>query len=126
MPDGWNRPVAIYSQGGVRAPQLLIYDDQPGVYRRSYWREPWHGHHYYPFTGKKPKVGRHERLNAVRRPPKPAETYHREWSTSSDAAPVPPAALSDSEPRYVDPRYVDPRYRDPRDGYGSPYGGPLK
>ena len=72
-----------YVVGGVRAPQLLIYDDEPGVYVRAYWATPWQGRHYYPFTGKKPKVGRHERLSAVRPAPPPAETFYREWSTIS-------------------------------------------
>ena len=72
-----------YAVGGVRAPQLLIYDDEPGVYVRAYWSPPWQGRHYYPFTGKKPKVGRHERLSAVRPAPPPAETFYREWSTIS-------------------------------------------
>lgn len=124
MPTGWAPRVAVYSQGGVRAPQVYVYDDQPGVYVRSYWREPWRGHHYYPFTGKKPKVGRLERLNAPRRPLKPAESYHREWSTSPDPVPMEPmprAVLRDSGPRYVDPRYVDPRYGD-----ASPYGELVK
>lgn len=75
--------VGGYAAGGVRAPQLLIYDDEPGVYVRAYWSTPWQGRHYYPFTGKKPKVGRHERLSAVRRAPPPAETFYREWSTIS-------------------------------------------
>lgn len=72
-----------YSAGGVRAPQLLVYDNQPGVYVRAYWSAPWQNRHYYPFTGKKPKVGRHERLSAVRPAPEPAETFYREWSTIS-------------------------------------------
>jgi hypothetical protein len=75
--------VGGYAAGGVRAPQLLIYDDEPGVYVRAYWATPWQGRHYYPFTGKKPKVGRHERLSAVRPVPPPAETFYREWSTIS-------------------------------------------
>ena len=75
--------VGGYVVGGVRAPQLLIYDDEPGVYVRAYWATPWQGRHYYPFTGKKPKVGRHERLSAVRPAPPPAETFYREWSTIS-------------------------------------------
>ena len=95
--------VSYYATDPVRAGQVWIYDDQPGVYVRSYWREPWRGRHYFPFTGKRPKVGRHERLNAVRRVPKPAETYYREWSTSY-VVPLP-------EPRYADP---------------LPYRGPLK
>lgn len=74
---------AGYYAGGVRAPQLLIYDNQPGTYVRAYWSAPWRNRHYYPFTGKKPKVGRHERLSDVRPAPKPAETYYREWSSTT-------------------------------------------
>jgi hypothetical protein len=81
-----------YSVGGVRAPQLLAYDNQPGVYVRTYWSTPWQNRHYYPFTGKKPKVGRHERLNAVRATPEPAETFYREWSTISLYPPAPVTA----------------------------------
>ena len=80
---GRTASVSYYATDPVRAGQFWIYDDQPGVYVRSYWREPWRHRHYYPFTGKKPKVGRHERLNAKRRLPEPAETYYREWSTIS-------------------------------------------
>ena len=62
---------AGYATGGVRAPQMVVYDNQPGVYVRAYWTQPWQGRHYYPFTGKKPKVGRHERLSDVRPAPPP-------------------------------------------------------
>jgi hypothetical protein len=79
-----------YATGGVRAPQMLVYDNQPGVYVRAYWTQPWQGRHYYPFTGKKPKVGRHERLSDVRPAPPPAESYYREWSTLSLFPPPPP------------------------------------
>ncbi len=79
-----------YATGGVRAPQLMVYDNQPGVYVRAYWTQPWQGRHYYPFTGKKPKVGRHERLSDVRPAPPPAESYYREWSTLSLFPPPPP------------------------------------
>lgn len=78
-----------YATGGVRAPQMLVYDNQPGVYVRAYWTQPWQGRHYYPFTGKKPKVGRHERLSDVRPAPPPAESYYREWSTLSLFPPPP-------------------------------------
>lgn len=81
--------VAVYSAGGVRAPQLLVYDNQPGVYVRVYWAAPWQNRHYYPFTGKKPKVGRHENLTAVRPAPEPAESFYREWSTISLYPPPP-------------------------------------
>lgn len=82
--------VGGYATGGVRAPQMLVYDNQPGVYVRAYWTQPWQGRHYYPFTGKKPKVGRHERLSDVRPAPPPAESYYREWSTLSLFPPPPP------------------------------------
>ena len=75
---------------GVRATQLIVYDDQPGVYLRAYWSAPWQNRHYYPFTGKRPKVGRHERLSAVRPAPKPAETFYREWSTNALSPPARP------------------------------------
>jgi hypothetical protein len=35
---------------------------------------------YYPATGQRPRVGRHERQQA-RRPPVAVERYHRSWST---------------------------------------------
>lgn len=69
--------------GNVHAGPSVIYDDQSGVAMRAYWSAPWQNRHYYPFTGKKPKVGRAENLSAKRRIPKPAESYYREWSTIS-------------------------------------------
>jgi hypothetical protein len=83
--------VSGYAVSGVRAPQLLVYDNEPGVYVRAYWSPPWQNRHYYPFTGTKPKVGRHERLSEVRPAPEPAETYYREWSTLSLYPPAPVA-----------------------------------
>jgi hypothetical protein len=80
-----------YVAGGVRAPQMLVYDNEPGVYVRAYWSAPWQNRHYYPFTGKKPKVGRLERLSDVRPAPTPAEPFYREWSTISL---YPPAVIA--------------------------------
>ena len=73
----------VYDAAPVRARQYYIYDDEPGVYVRAYWAAPWRNRHYFPVTGKKPKVGRHERLSARRPAPKPAKSYYREWSTVS-------------------------------------------
>jgi hypothetical protein len=67
----------------VRAGQFFVYDYQPGVEVRAYWARPWQNRHYFPFTGKKPKVGRRENLSAKRPAPKPAESFYREWSTVS-------------------------------------------
>ncbi|MDO9411700.1 MAG: hypothetical protein Q7T81_03880 [Pseudolabrys sp.] len=90
------RSVAIssYAAAGLRAPQLLVYDSEPGVYTRAYWARPWQNRHYYPFTGKKPKVGRHENLRAARIAPKPADTFYREWSTISLYPPAPHVVAS--------------------------------
>jgi len=90
-----------YEPWPVRAGQVVVYDVEPGTETRSYWAPPWQNRRYFPFTGKKPKVGRHENLNAPRRIAAPAPTYYQEWSTLSlypprvmmppaDAPPVPP------------------------------------
>jgi hypothetical protein len=48
----------------------------------------WHTRGYYPFTGKRPRSGRHEIIPpANRRLPPRAESFHRYWS--NDAPPVP-------------------------------------
>jgi hypothetical protein len=89
LTGGRSAYVSSYSAGGVRAPQLLVYDNEPGVYVRAYWTTPWQGRRYFPFTGKKPKVGRHERLTEVRPAPPLAETFYREWSTIALFPPPP-------------------------------------
>lgn len=72
-----------YYPTGVRAGMRIVADSEPGVYVRSYWRAPWRNRHYFPFTGQRPKVGRHERLSEKYPAPKPAESFYREWSTVS-------------------------------------------
>jgi len=67
---------------GQRAEPLVIYDDQPGVFVRAYWQAPWGHRHYFPATGKRPRIGRHENLAAVGRPSKPAQTFQRSWSNA--------------------------------------------
>jgi len=67
----------------VRAGQVVYYGVEPGTEIRAYWARPWQGRRYFPFTGKKPKDGRLEDLNAPRRVAEPAPTYYREWSTLS-------------------------------------------
>jgi hypothetical protein len=59
---------------------LWVYDDQPGVVVRAYWRAPWRDYHYFPATGMRPRIGRYENLSSVSRPPKPAKTFRRAWS----------------------------------------------
>ncbi len=71
-----------YSAIGYRSEPLVIYDSQPGVAMRAYWQAPWGHRHYYPFTGKRPRIGRHENLAAVGPRPKPAQTFRRSWSNA--------------------------------------------
>ncbi len=90
-----------YESWPVHAPQLLVYDVEPGTEYRAWWAPPWQNRRYFPFTGKKPKVGRREDLNAPRRIAAPAPTYYREWSTLSLHPPrviMPPADVTPENP----------------------------
>jgi hypothetical protein len=86
-----------YESWPVRAPQVLVYDVEPGTEIRAWWAPGWQNRRYFPVTGKKPKVGRHEDLNAPRRIAAPAPTYYQEWSTLSLYPPraiMPPADVT--------------------------------
>jgi len=72
-----------YSAEGRRAGPIIIYDYQPGVYVRAYWRAPWRHRHYFPATGEQPISGRDEDLSARGEGADPAETFTRTWTTSS-------------------------------------------
>lgn len=72
-----------YFEHGQRAGMLLVYDDEPGIVVRAYWRAPWRHHHYFPATGEQPDIGRDEDLSATGKPPKRAQTYRRNWSNAS-------------------------------------------
>ena len=87
------------SNYGVRIEPLIVYDYQPGVIVRSYWWAPWQNRHYFPKTGKRPKVGRLEHMAS--RKSAPAEDYYRFWSVSSVFAPeLPPPPV---RPYAIDP-----------------------
>src|SRR5450759_3601039 len=75
---------------GERAAPLVVYDYQPGVLVRAYWLAPWRHHHYFPYTGKRPVIGRAENLSAKRSAPQPAKTFQRSWSTASALLSEPP------------------------------------
>jgi hypothetical protein len=95
-----------YNAIGRHAGQVWILDDQPGVVVRAYWLAPWQGRHYYPVTGKRPRVGRLERISATRHY-KPAESYYRYWSTSSAVLPALPPGLMPAADGAAAP-YVEP------------------
>jgi len=70
-----------YPVYGLRTEPVIVYDYEPGVIVRTYWEPPWRGHHYFPHTGRRPKVGRLEHI-----PPHRVsrnEDYYRYWSASS-------------------------------------------
>ena len=102
---------------GERAGMRFVYSDEPGTLIRPYWRAPWHHHHYFPRSAKKPKYGRHERLSAPRRHLHVARSFRRNWSNADafghewrreapiyDAAPRAPRSPQPSD--NVNPRAV--------------------
>jgi len=90
-----------------RIEPLIVYDYQPGVIVRSYWWAPWQNRHYFPKTGKRPKVGRHERVTA--RQSSPPQTFYRSWSVSSVFAPeLPPPPNQPYMQPYAQPYGIDP------------------
>jgi hypothetical protein len=77
-----------FPHSDARADQIVVYDYEPGVVTRDYWLLPWRDHHYFPWTGKRPKIGHLEHAGA-HRALKQAQTFHREWSNQ-------PAILSEA------------------------------
>jgi len=92
-----------------RMEPLIIYDYQPGVIVRSYWWSPWQNRHYFPKTGKRPKVGRLERVTA--RKSSPPQDFYRSWSVSSVFAPGLPPPME--------------RYAPYGQAYGQPHAQPY-
>jgi len=86
-----------------RIEPLIVYDYQPGVIVRSYWWSPWQGRHYFPKTGKRPKVGRLEHVTARKNSP-PQDFYRSWWASSVFAPELPPPP---NQP-YTQPYSVDP------------------
>ena len=80
--DGPPEPVArdVFIQRvpfGYRAGPIIVYDFQPGVVVRAYWRAPWRSRHYFPFGAAPPEPAADDDG-----PPKPAESFERFWSTA--------------------------------------------
>ena len=81
LSSGSSAGTSYYSAYGARMEPIIIYDDQPGVIVRTYWSMPWANRHYFPRTGKRPRMGRLEHITA--RHNSRAENYFRLWTTSS-------------------------------------------
>ncbi len=77
---------ARHFEYGRQHAMLWLYDDQPGVVTRAYWRAPWRHHHYFPATGREPDIGRDEDFSIHVAPPAPAKTFRRSWSNASQLA----------------------------------------
>jgi len=75
----------VYAPYAARMEPVIVYDYEPGVIVRSYWYPPFDNRHYFPRTGRKPRLGRLEHWPA-RHISKPQEFY-RYWSVSSAFAP---------------------------------------
>jgi hypothetical protein len=87
VPDGLHTSPYL-----ARIEPLIVYDYQPGVIVRSYWLPPFENRHYFPKTGKRPKVGRHEHKTSGR--DATAQDYFRAWGVSSVFAPQLPPPLA--------------------------------
>src|SRR5262249_31139466 len=106
-------PAAGYAYS-PRIEPLIVWDYEPGVIVRSYWWSPWQNRHYFPKTGKRPKVGRLEHITA--RKSAPPQDFYRSWSVSSVFAPeLPPPTQAYMQP-YMQP-YAPP--------YARPYVQPY-
>ncbi|HZP78703.1 MAG TPA: hypothetical protein VFB45_21370 [Pseudolabrys sp.] len=97
-----------------RAAPIVIYDYQPGVMVRGYFRSPWRHRHYFPTSDKPPVLGRDEVIPGPdREMPEPAESYYRFWSTSAaiinfDTPQRPRTRRPVSQPDMIEPPQVDP------------------
>jgi hypothetical protein len=80
---------------GQRAEPVVIFDDEPGVVVRPYWLPPWRNRHYFPMTGRGPRLGRRENLSA-RTAYRPAQSFYREWTTRAFMAEPFPAVCARS------------------------------
>lgn len=92
---------AGYSPFGARIEPVIIYDFEPGVIVRSYWYPPWDNRHYFPKTGRRPKVGRRESIAKHRA--SGSRDYYRFWSVSSVFLPEVPSSYARPYVRPVPP-----------------------
>lgn len=84
---------ARYGVYASRGDVIRFYDVEPGTVLRAYWAPPWDNRHYFPSTGKLPRYGRAENLNAPRRQHVRAESFYRAWGAASDVY-APPADVA--------------------------------
>jgi hypothetical protein len=99
----------LYRPGSV--PAAVIYPPNAAPYVEPGRTVP----HYFPHSGRRPKVGRDEREPPANRPPPvPAESFHREWGVQSQSLPVTEYAPFDPPSVIVEPTIRDDRVPRPR------------
>ncbi|HET9718296.1 MAG TPA: hypothetical protein VFP60_19165 [Pseudolabrys sp.] len=122
--------IGVYSPYAARIEPIVIFDYEPGVIVRSYWDVPWQNRHYFPSTGRRPKVGRLERIPA--KPAPRAEDYYRFWSASSVFLPASPAttinldASGASWPAETERSLPDEKTKKQHGGQGWPHDEKAK
>jgi hypothetical protein len=97
-----------YRAIGRHVAPLVIWDYEPGVVVRAWWLPPWRHRHYYPATGKRPRIGRRESWRVRGEATEPAETFYRTWTTTSafvSERPIGPVRedIPEAEPRTEPP-----------------------
>ncbi len=66
LPSSGEHDAGLYSSAsGQRIEPLVVWDDQPGIVTRAYWKRPWDNRHYFSVTGQTPS-GRGESAHARR------------------------------------------------------------
>jgi len=67
----------------TRAAPVIVYDFEPGVMARAYFRSPWRNRRYFPTSDQPPVLGRDEVIPGPdREMPEQTQSYYRFWSTS--------------------------------------------
>lgn len=112
-----SRPDVPVIMDGVDVSGAIVYGDW-GLYRPGHGYkkviEPWPYYQavnppppgYFPWTGRRPAYGRKEIEPPPNRAlPRPAESYHREWSAGSSSAPATEYPPYDPPPVIVAPRF---------------------
>jgi len=83
-PDGAGYGVccAVYQT----VPQVVIYDDEPGVVIRRWWLPPWRDRHYYPHGRASLKSRISDPKRRSRAAPRSGPRYVRYWTNQQAAA----------------------------------------
>jgi hypothetical protein len=93
----------LFRPGSV--PVTVVYPPNARPYVPPGYTVP----HYFPHSGRKPKVGRDEHEPPPNRPqPAPAQSFHREWGAQSQPGPVTEYPPFDPPPVIVAPTIRDP------------------